>query len=589
MSNHADRLAALRGELGRARLDGFVVPLTDEHGSEYVGAYAQRLAWLTGFDGSAGAAVVLADVAAVFVDGRYTAQATGQVDAALFEVVPTLETPLVEWLGGRARAGMRVGADAWLFPERAWRALADALAARGAELVAVDANPMDAVWADRPGSSEAPLVVHGDDVAGVGSAAKRAEIGAWLEKTGADAVALTALDSVAWTMNVRGADVARTPVPLAFALVRRDGTATLFADEAKVGPDVRRHLGNAVAVEPRWAFPAALRAAGGVVAADPERAAHAVFEALRDGGARVVEARDPVVLPKAIKNAVEVAGARAAHARDGAALARFLHWLDGAAPGVDELGAVARLAELRAEAGAVDLSFDTIAGSGPNGAIIHYRVTPQSNRRLGAGELFLIDSGGQYPDGTTDVTRTVAVGCPTDEMRDRYTRVLRGHIAVATAVFPDGAKGCQLDGMARRPLWEAGLDYAHGTGHGVGSYLSVHEGPQRIATYAGGDEPLRAGMILSNEPGYYEAGAYGIRLENLVLIEARAVAGAERPMLGFEALTLAPFDRRLVVADMLGADERAWLDGYHARVADVLVPLVPAEVAAWLEAATAPM
>jgi Xaa-Pro aminopeptidase len=591
MSSYADRLAALREQLKADRLDGFVVPLTDEHMSEYVGSYAQRLAWLTGFDGSAGAAVVLPEEAAIFVDGRYTLQVRDQVDAAHWSYQSVPQTSIADWLSAHAPDGGRIGYDPWLHTSDWVKRATSALAEKGAELVPVQRNPIDAVWDDRPEPSRARLVVHGDQYAGKSSAAKRQEMAEWLAAQKADAAVLAALDSIAWTFNVRGQDVARTPVALAFALVQADGTADLFVAGEKVGDDVRQHLGNGVRLHERSAFEPYLRSLKGkTVVVDPERSVAAIFEALEGAGARVVARRDPAVLPKAIKNDVEVGGHKAAQARDGAALVRFLHWVSREAPkgGVDELSAQARLQEFR-EAGGVlkDLSFDTISGAGPNGAIIHYRCNEQTNRPLELNSLYLVDSGGQYADGTTDVTRTVAIGEPSEEMRDRFTRVLQGHIGIATARFPEGTRGSQLDSFARRPLWEAGLDYAHGTGHGVGSFLSVHEGPQRISfvgsSQSGGDEPLRAGMILSNEPGYYKPGAYGIRIENLVLVAPLTIAGAEKEMLGFETLTFAPIDRSLIVAQMLSPQERAWLDSYHARVLEVIGPQLDGEVRHWLE------
>jgi Xaa-Pro aminopeptidase len=595
MSTHADRLAALRAHLADTGLDGFLVPIADEHGSEYVGAYAQRLAWLTGFDGSAGSAAVLPGVAALFVDGRYTLQAASQVDGEAFTIVPSVDTPLTDWLGQNAQPGMRIGFDPWLYSEKQATDLKAAAEGRGATLVPVAANPIDALWSGQPAPSDAPLAVQPDTLAGRSSAEKRAEIGRFLDETGADAAVVTALDSIAWLYNVRGADVAHTPVPLAFTILHRDGTAELFVDEPKLTPEVRAHLGNAVRLAPRAGFPDALGGLSGkVVTADPATQAHAVFEALRAAGARVVAKRDPVALPKAIKNAAEIAGMRAAHVRDAVAIARFLHWIDGHGPSgqIDELAAMEQLEAFRRETGALkDTSFTTIMGAGPNGAIIHYRATPETSRRIMSGDLLLIDSGGQYQDGTTDITRTVPIGpdAATPERRDRFTRVLQGHIAVASARFPLGAKGCQLDGLARRPLWEAGLDYAHGTGHGVGCFLAVHEGPQRIASYGGGDEPLKPGMILSNEPGYYKPGEYGIRIENLVLIAEDKQAGDEKDMLAFEDLTLAPIDRRLIDPALLSADEHAWIDAYHAHVAAEIAPLLPADVAAWLREACAPL
>lgn len=598
MSSYADRLAALREQLKADRLDGFVVPLTDEHMSEYVGSYAQRLAWLTGFQGSAGSAVVLPEEAAIFVDGRYTLQVREQVDGKHWSYQSVPETSAAEWLKVHAPDGGRIGYDPWLHTKEWVTKARAALADRGAELVAVGRNPIDAVWADRPEPSRARLIVHPDAFTGKSSAAKRHEMADWLKGEGADVAVLAALDSIAWTFNVRGQDVERTPVALSFALVGEDGTADLFVASEKIGDDVRAHLGNGVRLHERDAFEPALAAlAGKTVAVDPERSVAAIFEALEKAGAKIVTRRDPAVLPKAIKNVVEIAGHRAAQARDGAALSRFLHWLSVEAPkgGVDELAAAARLHAFRQAGGDLrDLSFDTISGAGPNGAIVHYRVSPETNRKIEMDSLYLVDSGGQYPDGTTDVTRTVAVGTPTAEMKDRFTRVLKGHIAVATARFPQGTRGSQLDSFARQYLWEVGLDYAHGTGHGVGSFLSVHEGPQRISpvgsSQAGGDEPLKAGMILSNEPGYYKTGEYGIRIENLVLTEALdPPPGAEKPLLGFATLTFAPIDRALVETGMLTPKERDWLNAYHAEVLRIVGPQLEGEAGVWLEAACAPL
>ncbi|SFS12665.1 aminopeptidase P family protein [Sphingomonas jatrophae] len=597
MSTYADRLAALRAELARRRLDGFVVPLTDEHMSEYVGAYAQRLAWLTGFQGSAGSAVVLPEQAAIFVDGRYTLQVREQVSADHWSYQSVPQTSIADWLAGNVTGGARIGYDPWLHTKGWVESATRALAEKGAELIAVDTNPIDAVWPDRPLPSDARLVVQPDALAGRSSAEKRAAIADWLGEKRADAAVLSALDSIAWTFNVRGQDVERTPVALAYALVNADGTADLFAAPEKIDETVAQHLGNAVRVHDRAAFAGHLAGfAGKRVAADPDRAVSAIFAALKSAGATVLELRDPAVLPKAIKNEAEIAGTRAAHLRDGAALTRFLHWLSVEAPKgeLDELSAQEKLRAFRAETGELrDLSFDTISGAGPNGAVVHYRVSEETNRRIEPNSLYLVDSGGQYQDGTTDVTRTIAVGAPTAEMQDRFTRVLKGHIALARAIFPAGTRGSQLDTLARQYLWAAGLDYAHGTGHGVGSYLSVHEGPQRIAPggsgFAGGDEPLAAGMILSNEPGYYKTGAYGIRIENLVLVAPRDIAGAEKACLGFETLTFAPIDRTLVDLGLLDSQERAWLDGYHADVLRLIGPLVPKDVRVWLNAACAPI
>ena len=604
MSTYSDRLAALRDQLARDRLDGFVVPLTDEHMSEYVGTYAQRLAWLTGFQGSAGTAVVMPAEAAIFTDGRYTIQVREQVDGGEWEFVPVPERSVAAWLGDHAKEGARIGYDAWLHT-RSWVDEARAaLADIGAELVAVDTNPVDAIWPDRPAPSKARLVAYDAALAGRNSAAKRADIADWLGDQRADAVVLTALDSIAWALNVRGTDVDHTPVALAYAIVGADGATDLFVDGDKIDDAVTQHLGNSVRIHDRAAFATALADYRGKrVAVDPERAVAAIFDALEAGGARILAKRDPVVLAKAIKNPVEVAGHAAASIRDGAALTRFLRWVettcgDGSQT---ELSAAAKLREFREATGKlVDLSFSAISATGPHGAIPHYHVTEESNAPILPGQLYLIDSGGQYVDGTTDVTRVVPIGDPSAEMRDRYTRVLKGHIAIATAIFPDGTVGGHIDSFARRPLWEAGLDFGHGTGHGIGSYLAVHEGPQRIAApnYPGGAalEPLRAGMLISNEPGYYKAGEYGIRIENLVHTVVRDIPGGDpdRTMLGFDTLTLAPIERMLIDPALLTDDELCWLNAYHARVIEILGPCLDeadpsGEDRAWLESKCSPI
>jgi Xaa-Pro aminopeptidase len=597
MSSYEARLAALRQQLKADRLDGFVVPLTDEHMSEYVGSYAQRLAWLTGFQGSAGSAVVLPEEAAIFVDGRYTLQVRDQVDGNHWSYQSIPETSIADWLKAHAPDGGRIGYDPWLHTKDWVEKAREALADKGAELVAVRRNPIDAVWADQPERSRARLIVQPDAYAGKSSAAKRQEMADWLKDEKAEIAVLAALDSIAWTFNVRGQDVDHTPVALSFALVHDDGTADLFVASEKIGDDVRQHLGNGVRVHERDEFERALGGfAGKTVAVDPERSVAAIFEALDNAGARVIARRDPSILPKAIKNEVEIAGHRAAQARDGAALSRFLHWLSVEAPkgGVDELSAAAKLQSLRQQGGDLrDLSFDTISGAGPNGAIVHYRVSEATNRPLEMDSIYLVDSGGQYPDGTTDVTRTIVIGAPTAEMKDRFTRVLQGHVALARARFPEGTRGSQLDSFARQFLWAAGLDYAHGTGHGVGSFLAVHEGPQRISPVGsaqpGGDEPLKAGMIISNEPGYYKTGAYGIRIENLVLVVTREAAGAEKKLLGFETLTFAPIDRNLIDTALLSPDERRWVDDYHADVLRIVGPQLEGEAKAWLTEACQPL
>jgi Xaa-Pro aminopeptidase len=604
MNTHSGRLEALRRELKARGLDGFVVPISDEHMSEYVGGYAQRLEWLTGFNGSAGTAVVLTDpalepAAAMFVDGRYTLQVQDQVDgkAYAFESVP--QTSPAEWLGKHAPEGARIGYDPWLHGKAWVERTIKALTARGGELVALEANPIDAVWADRPQPSLAPALVHDEHFAGQASEAKRSDVAAWLGEQKLDAVVIAALDSIAWLLNIRGSDIARTPVTLSFVLAHADGTADLFIAPEKVTPELRAHLGNAVRIADADAFVPALKALTGKrVGVDPDSAVQAVFALLGEAGAEVVEARDPCVLPKAVKNPVEQEGTRVAHARDGAALTRFLHWLAVEAPHgeVTEASAAARLHAFRQETGSLrDLSFDTISGSAANGAIVHYRVSDATNRRLPPGSVYLVDSGGQYPDGTTDVTRTVWIGpekAP-DDVRDRFTRVLKGHIALARTVFPSGTTGQQLDALARYHLWQAGLDYAHGTGHGVGSFLSVHEGPQRIAKSTGAQggtgQELLAGMIVSNEPGYYRTGAYGIRIENLELVVPREIEGADGDYLAFEALTMAPIDRALVAPNLLDEAEKAWWNDYHAQVLAVIGLQLDEPARAWLTAQCTPL
>ncbi|OYZ39681.1 MAG: X-Pro aminopeptidase [Novosphingobium sp. 16-62-11] len=540
MHTHETRLDALRKQLVKDGLDGFVIPISDEHMSEYVGTYAQRLEWLTGFGGSAGTAVVLADEAAIFVDGRYTLQVCDQVDGKLWSYQSVPQTSVAAWLGEHAPKGAKIGYDAWLHGKGWAEEAAKALQVRGATLVPVSANPVDAVWQDQPMPSLAPAVPHADEHAGKSAHEKRAEVAEWLGAKGLDAAVVSALDSVAWLLNIRGADVDRTPVALSYVIAHADGTADLFIAPEKVTPELTAHLGNAVRVQPREAFvPTLEQLKGRKVAVDPERAVAAIFHALEGAGAEVVAVTDPVVLPKAIKNPVEQAGHRAAQARDGAAIVRFLRWVSVEAPkgGVTELSAADRL--------------------------------------------------------PTDITRTVWVGpdAPPAEVKDRFTRVLKGHIALARAVFPKGTAGSQLDSFARQFLWSAGLDYAHGTGHGVGSFLAVHEGPQRIAKASGGQagtgQELLPGMILSNEPGYYKTGEYGIRIENLVLVERRDIAGAEGEFYGFETLTFAPIARDLVDMALLSAEERDWLNSYHTKVRSVLAPQLSDDDLAWLDAACA--
>ena len=589
----AARLDRLRRELAAQRLGGFIVPRADEHQGEYVPPRGQRLAWLTGFTGSAGLAIVLRDRAALFVDGRYTLQAAAQVDTQLFEIHHLIDDPPARWIGTALGAGAVLGYDPWLHTPHEVERFRAAAEKAGASVRAVSENPLDRAWSERPAAPIAPVVPHSERFAGETAQSKRARLGRALADEGAAAVVLTMPESIAWLLNIRGGDVPHTPLPLSFAILRQDGSVTLFIDRRKLIPGLERHLGNGVTIMPPEGLGAALdalAAEGGRVQADPATAASWVFDRLAAAGAQIHRAADPCLLPKACKNPVELDGTRAAHRRDGAALTRFLAWLAHEAPkgALSEIAAGDRLEAIRREGEYFrDLSFSTISGAGSNGAIVHYRATPETEKRLEPGTLYLLDSGAQYLDGTTDVTRTVAVGEPTREMRDRFTRVLKGHIALALARFPKGTTGTQLDAFARRALWQKGLGYDHGTGHGVGSYLGVHEGPQRISKAPNG-QALLSGMIVSNEPGYYKTGAYGIRIENLVLVQPAAGEG-EREMLGFETLTLAPIDRNLIEPSLLDDEEIVWLDEYHTRVRETLTPLVDPETARWLAEATKPV
>jgi Xaa-Pro aminopeptidase len=588
------RVAALRAELRRRGLDGFIVPHTDRHLNEYVAPCEERLAWLTGFSGSAGVALVLADRAVLFVDGRYTLQAREQTDPAVFVIEHLVERPPETWIEENFGARTKLGYDPWLHTIAGAEKLTKACEAAGATLVPVESNPIDAIWSDRPAPPLGPVVLHDLRFAGEEASAKLARVASEVAKARADTFVVSDPHAVAWAFNIRGSDVAHTPVALAFALVPKEGRPVLYVDGRKLANTVRDTLEQLAEVrEPSALEPdlARLGAAAPTVRLDQATAADALARKVAGSGGKVSRGPDPISLMKAVKNAVEIDGARAAHVRDGAAVARFLAWFDREAPGgkLTEIDTVAALESFRRDTGLLkDVSFPSIAGSGPNGAIVHYRVTRASNRRINPGELFLVDSGGQYEDGTTDITRTIAVGTPSAEMRDRFTRVLKGHIGIARALFPDGATGAQLDSFARQYLWAAGLDFDHGTGHGVGSYLSVHEGPARISKL--GTTALKRGMILSNEPGYYRTGAYGVRIENLVLVTAAPpVAGGEKDLNTFEILTLAPIDRRLVEPALLTDDEKRWLDDYHARVATTLAPLIDADTRTWLAAATRPL
>ncbi|WP_043362245.1 aminopeptidase P family protein [Belnapia sp. F-4-1] len=588
--NSAERLAALRAELARAGVDGFLIPRADEYLGEYVPPSGERLAWLTGFTGSAGLAVVLMDRAALFTDGRYTTQAAQQTDTTLWEQRHITEQPAADWLAEHA-AGRRIGYDPWLHAEGALARLERP----GVALVPLVANPLDAVWADRPAPPMAEARPHPLRYAGVAAAEKRANAAESLRAAGEDAAVLADPHSLAWLLNIRGGDLDHTPLALGFALLRADASAELYMDPAKVPAETRSHLGNDVVVRPRSELPAALSGlAGKTVRLDPD-ATPAWFAArLREAGATIAPGHDPCRLPRACKNTVEREGARSAHRRDAVALARFLAWFAAAAPTgrETEMSAAERLLAFRREVPLFQAeSFPAISGAGENGAVIHYRVTPETNRPIRPGECYLTDSGAQFLDGTTDVTRTLWTGPgPAPEaLRARYTRVLQGHVALATLRFPKGVAGPHIDAIARRALWQAGLDFDHGTGHGVGSFLSVHEGPASISR-AAKPVPLAAGMILSDEPGYYLPGQYGIRIENLLLVrDAEPQPDQVKPFLEFEPLTLAPYARALIDAGLLSAAERGWIDAYHARVLALVAPGCDTATSAWLEEACRPL
>ncbi len=590
-SHSAARVAALRAEFKRRGLDGFVVPRADRQQNEYLPASEERLAWLTGFTGSAGAAIVLAERAALFVDGRYTVQAAAQIDAKLFSIEHLVDSPPEQWLERNLKSGARLGYDPWLHTSESAEKLRKACATAGAELAAVAGNPIDALWSDRPAPPAGPVTLRDIKLAGESAADKLKRIQSELKTLRADALVVSDPQNVAWAFNIRGSDIAHTPLALAFAAIPQEGKPALYLDAAKLDGKTRPALEEIAAVRaPDELARDLAQYKGKTVRLDQASAPDALTRQVAASGSKPVRGPDPIALMKAVKNHAEIVGSRAAHQREGVAVGRFLAWLAREAPSgsVTEIDAVEALESFRRDTGLLkDISFPTIAGSGPNGAIVHYRVNRASNRTIGKSELFLIDSGAQYEDGTTDITRTVIIGAPTDEMRDRFTRVLKGHIAIATAVFPENTSGAQLDPLARTALWQAGLDFDHGTGHGVGSYLSVHEGPARISKL--GTVALRRGMILSNEPGYYKTAAYGIRIENLLLvIAAPEPVGAEKPLNAFETLTLAPIERRLIDTRLLTAKERNWVDSYHGRVQEVLGPLLDPTTRAWLDSATRP-
>ena len=588
----AERVTALRSAMKDQGIDGFIVPRADAHQGENVAPRDQRLAWLTGFTGSAGVAVVLAERAAIFVDGRYTLQAADQVDDAVLEIVPIHKTSVAEWLEDALPKGARLGYDAWLHGKAEIDKLRAVAKEKAAGVVSVPENLIDKIWEDQPPAPAGSVRVHPVDVAGEEASAKRARIAEAVAEEGATVAVLSLPDSIAWLLNIRGSDIARSPVAHGFALIHDDGRVDLAMDPDKIGGEVREHLGNEVAIHPTEALPEVLRSVNGPVLLDKSSCPLWFVEQFSEAGNDLIWGRDPCVVPKATKNTAELEGMRAAHLRDGAAMVRFLAWLDAAMEAgetLTEIDIVTRLEGFRGEGGDLeDISFDTIAGSGPNGAIVHYRVSRASNRTIAPGDLLLVDSGAQYPDGTTDVTRTMATGPVTDSHRRHFTLVLKGMIGMSRARWPKGLNGRDLDPLARIALWRAGLDYDHGTGHGVGACLNVHEGPQSLSRR--GTAEILPGMILSNEPGFYVAGSHGIRIENLVIVTEPAVPdGGERAMLGFETLTWVPIDRRLIDPALLDVDEAEWLDGYHAEVLERIGPLVDGGAADWLRGACAPI
>jgi Xaa-Pro aminopeptidase len=591
----AKNLPLVRAVMEDLGIDGFLVPHDDEYLNEYLPDYAERLMWVSGFSGSAGAAIIMKDRAVAFTDGRYTLQIRDQVDDAYFEYEDITDMPMHKWLAKNGKPGMTFGYDPMLHSKNGLMTLLRASDQAGFSLRPVETNPIDTAWTDQPAPPSEPVVPHRDEFAGKSHQQKRAEVSLALQQKGADAAFLTAPHSIAWLFNIRGKDVHATPLPLGRAIIFADGTAALFIDPAKISSDLEKHLTQEVSLHPESEIGDAINELGEnslSVLIDPAISPVWFFDRLMDAGADIIEGADPCSLPRACKNEIEISGSRNAHIRDGKAVTRFLHWIateaqDGT---VTEIDAAKKLEEFRRQSNMLkDISFDSISGAGSNGAIVHYRVTTPTDKTLDKDSLYLIDSGGQYPDGTTDITRTLAIGDPTEEMRRHYTLVLRGHIALATARFPKGTSGHQLDALARKPLWDAGLDYDHGTGHGVGSYLAVHEGPQNISKKLI-SQPLMPGMICSNEPGYYKTGEYGIRIENLIVVkQAEPVAGGEREMLSFETITMAPLERRLIDTSLLTKEEIDWVNDYHAQVKEKLSGDLEPEIASWLEAMTAPL
>ncbi|OUS05082.1 X-Pro aminopeptidase [Rhodobacterales bacterium 52_120_T64] len=580
------RLTKLRETMRAAQVDGFLIPRADAHFGETVAARSERLAWLTGFTGSAGFCAALLDTAGVFVDGRYTLQVRSQIDLDSFTPVPSNDVKLSDWLIEALPNGGVVAYDPWLHSFDAIEKLETTVASNDITLKKTG-NLIDDIWDDRPAAPKGKVHPHAIEFSGETSESKRQKIGAKLATQDLSAAVLTLPDSIAWLLNIRGTDISNTPVALCFAILHANGVVDLFVDADKCDDTLRAHLGATVTLHAEGDFATKLAAMNGNTAVDRDTAPVAISDLLQNP----VWAPDPCIQPKACKNPIEIAGSRAAHIRDAAAMAEFLCWLGSAVTSgtLTEIDVVQRLEVFRRNTNALkDISFETICGSGPNGAIVHYRVDENSNRTIQTGETLLVDSGGQYEDGTTDITRTIAVGEVPNDAKRANTMVLKGMIAITQARWPIGLAGRDLDGFARQALWQAGMDYDHGTGHGVGAYLGVHEGPQGIARRS--TCPLEVGMIVSNEPGHYKAGSYGIRIENLLVVTPASIPeGGDREMLGFETLTYVPIDRDLIQVDLLTIDERNWLNAYHAEVFEKVGELVSADTLVWLKSACAPI
>lgn len=580
------RLAALRKVLTDEELDGFIIPRTDAHQGEYVTEGDARLRWLTGFSGSAGYAIALMDRAGVFVDGRYRVQVKGEVDPSVYTPVNWPEVSLAAWLRDALPEGGRVAYDPWLQSRKEIRDMQAALIGSNIALIPT-ANLVDRIWTDRPEPAPGPVRLHSEAIAGRTALDKREALAATLKAANEASTVLTLADSIAWLLNIRGEDLPKNPVVQGFAVVDDKAQVQLFTEPSKFGAEVRAKLGNDVVILPVEGLPAALGQLNGPVRLDPASAPDEVFR-LVEARADVVEAPDPVILPKAIKTAPEIEGMRQAHLRDAVAMVEMLAWIDAQPTdgSLTEIDVVKHLESLRKAQGAHDISFDTISSTGPNGAINHYHVNEQTNLPIKSGDMLLLDSGGQYADGTTDITRTIPVGAQVESRKRPYTYVLQGMIDLSRLRFPKGRAGRDIDAVARAPLWTAGLDFDHGTGHGVGAALCVHEGPVRISRIS--EIPLQAGMILSNEPGYYVEGEYGIRLENLIVVTP-AESPDGREMLGFETLTWVPLDTRMIDVGVMSQAQIDWLNDYHAQVRAKIGPKVSGAVANWLDKATAPI